>query len=100
MATGQSSRVVSASLKIAAEPGRIFELIADLAQQSRWDGNENRAEASARQRVRRVGEVFTMTLTHDGAIREDHVVEFECLRLVTPSSRCGPSSHWRRVDSL
>jgi pimeloyl-ACP methyl ester carboxylesterase len=31
----------------------------------------------AGQRVRRAGEVFTMTLTHDGAIRENHVVEFE-----------------------
>jgi hypothetical protein len=33
--------------------------------------------AMVQRRVRRAGEVFTMTLTHDGAIRENHVVEFE-----------------------
>jgi len=69
--------VVSASREIAARPGRIFELIADPAQQPRWDGNDNLADAPAGQRVRRAGEVFTMTLTHDGAIRENHVVEFK-----------------------
>jgi len=62
---------------MAAGPERIFELIADPAQQPRWDGNDNLAEAPAGQRVRRTGEVFTMTLTHDGAIRENHVVEFD-----------------------
>ena len=69
--------MVSASREIAAGPERIFELIADPAQQPRWDGNDNLASAPAGQRVRRAGEVFTMTLTHDGAIRENHVVEFE-----------------------
>ena len=69
--------MVNASREIAAGPGRIFELIADPAQQPRWDGNDNLAEAPGGQRVRRAGEVFTMTLTHDGAIRENHVVEFE-----------------------
>ena len=69
--------MVSASREIAAGPERIFELIADPAQQPRWDGNDNLAEAPAGQRVRRTGEVFTMRLTHDGAIRENHVVEFE-----------------------
>jgi uncharacterized protein YndB with AHSA1/START domain len=68
--------VVSASREIAAGAGRIFELIADPAQQPRWDGNDNLAMAPAGQRVRRVGEVFTMTLTK-GSIRENHVVEFE-----------------------
>jgi uncharacterized protein YndB with AHSA1/START domain len=34
--------VVSASREIAAGPGRIFELIADPAEQPRWDGNDNR----------------------------------------------------------
>jgi uncharacterized protein YndB with AHSA1/START domain len=78
MTTAQEQpRVVSASREIAAGPGRIFELIADPAQQPRWDGNDNLAEAPAGQRVRHAGEVFTMTLTHDGAIRENHVVEFE-----------------------
>ena len=69
--------MVSASREIAAGPRRIFELIADPAQQPRWDGNDNLAEAPAGQRVHAVGAVFTMTLTHDGAIRENHVVEFE-----------------------
>ena len=69
-------RVVSASREIAAEPGRIFELIADPAAQPRWDGNDNLAWAPAGQRVCRVGDVFTMTLTR-GAIRENHVVEFD-----------------------
>jgi len=78
MRTAQEQpRVVSASREIAAGPGRIFDLIADPAQQPRWDGNDNLADAPAGQRVRRAGEVFAMTLTHDGAIRENHVVEFE-----------------------
>lgn len=68
--------MVSASREIAAGPGRIFELIADPAQQPRWDGNDNLAAAPAGQRVRRAGEVFTMTLTQ-GSVRENHVVEFE-----------------------
>ena len=68
--------MVSASREIAASPGRIFELIADPAAQPRWDGNDNLAWAPAGQRVRRTGEVFTMTLTR-GSIRENHVVEFE-----------------------
>ena len=78
MTTAQEEmRVVSASREIAAGPERIFELIADPAQQPCWDGNDNLAGAPAGQRVRRAGEVFTMTLTRDGAIRENHVVEFE-----------------------
>ncbi len=72
----QPPRVVSASREIAAGPGTIFELIADPAAQPRWDGNDNLAAAPAGQRVRRAGDVFTMTLTR-GAIRENHVVEFE-----------------------
>ena len=72
----EAPRVVSASREIAARPGQIFELIADPAQQPRWDGNDNLAAASAGQRVRRAGDVFTMTLTR-GSIRENHVVEFE-----------------------
>ena len=68
--------MVSASREIAAEPGRIFELIADPAQQPRWDGNDNLGQAAAGQRVRGVGDVFTMTLT-TGMVRENHVVEFE-----------------------
>lgn len=69
-------RVVSASRQIAAGPGPIFELIADPAAQPRWDGNDNLAGAEGGQRVRRAGDVFTMTLTR-GGIRENHVIEFE-----------------------
>ena len=36
----EEPRVVSASREIAAGPERIFELIADPAQQPGWDGNE------------------------------------------------------------
>jgi uncharacterized protein YndB with AHSA1/START domain len=65
MTTAQEQpRVVGPSREIAAGPERIFELIADPAQQPRWDGNDNLAEAPAGQRVRRAGEVFTMRLTH------------------------------------
>jgi uncharacterized protein YndB with AHSA1/START domain len=77
MSTEQDApRVVSASREIAAGPGRIFELIADPAQQPRWDGNDNLAAAPAGQRVRRAGDVFIMKLTR-GSIRENHVVEFD-----------------------
>ncbi|MGH3423770.1 MAG: SRPBCC family protein [Nocardioidaceae bacterium] len=74
---GQAPRVVAASREIAADAGRIFELIADPALQPRWDGNDNLAEAAAGQRVRKVGDVFTMTLTGDGAVRENQVIEFD-----------------------
>jgi hypothetical protein len=47
----EQPRVVSASREIAAGPGRIFELIADPAQQPRWDGNDNLAAAPGGQRV-------------------------------------------------
>jgi len=73
--------VVSASRGIAAGPGPIFALIADPARQPQWDGNDNLAEAAAGQRVRHVGDVFTMTLT-TGAVRDNHVVEFEEGRLI------------------
>ncbi len=72
----EAPRVVSATREIAADPERIFELIADPAAQPRWDGNDNLAWAPAGQRVRRAGEVFTMTLT-GGSIRQNHVVEFD-----------------------
>src|ERR1700749_3860380 len=77
MTTDQEApRVVSASRETAAGRGRIFELIADPAQQPRWDGNDNLAAAPEGHRVRQPGDVFTMTLT-TGAIRENHVVEFD-----------------------
>lgn len=73
---GEIPRVVSVTREIAANAGRIFELIADPVQQPRWDGNDNLAEGAGGQRVRAVGDVFTMTLT-SGAVRENHVVEFQ-----------------------
>jgi uncharacterized protein YndB with AHSA1/START domain len=68
-------RVVSTTREISAPAGEIFELIADPAQQPRWDGNHNLKEAPSGQRVRAVGDVFTMILT-GGQVRENHVVEF------------------------
>ena len=70
-----AARVVTASREIAAPAATVFELIADVAQQPRWDGNDNLAEATPT-RVRAVGEVFSMTLT-TGQVRQNHVVEFE-----------------------
>jgi uncharacterized protein YndB with AHSA1/START domain len=67
--------IVSASRDVAAPAAAIFELIADPAQQPRWDGNDNLAEAAPGQRVRAVGDVFTMTNT-SGKVRENRVVEF------------------------
>lgn len=63
MAGMTESRVVHASRDIAAPAAAIFELIADPAQQPRWDGNDNLAEAPAGQRVHAVGDVFAMTTT-------------------------------------
>jgi uncharacterized protein YndB with AHSA1/START domain len=68
-------RVVAASREITAGAQQIFELIADPAQQPRWDGNDNLSEAPGGQRVHAVGDVFTMTTTK-GNVRENHVVEF------------------------
>lgn len=72
----ETPTVVTAHREIAASAERIFELIADPAQQPRWDGNANLAEAPEGQRVRGTGEVFTMSLTRSG-VRANHVVEFE-----------------------
>lgn len=79
--TDEPSRVVRASREIEAPAERIFELIADPAQQPSWDGNDNLAEAEPDQRVRAVGDVFTMRLTYRG-VRENRVVEFEEARRV------------------
>jgi uncharacterized protein YndB with AHSA1/START domain len=76
-----TSTVVSASREIAAPAEKIFELIADPSLQPRWDGNDNLAEAPTGQRVRSVGDVFTMTITM-GSVRENHVVEFDEGRLL------------------
>ena len=69
------TNVVRAGREIAAPAERIFELIADPARQPEWDGNDNLAAAPSGQRVRQVGDVFTMNLTN-GGVRENHVVEF------------------------
>lgn len=69
-------RIVHASQDVAASAELIFELIADPARQPEWDGNDNLAAAPAGQRVRQVGDVFTMTLT-GGKVRDNHVVELE-----------------------
>ena len=91
--------MVSASREIEAGTGRIFELIADPAAQPGWDGNDNLASAPAGQRVRRTGDVFTMTLTHDGSIRENHVTEFEEGRRIAwrpaESGQRPPGHLWR-----
>ena len=98
------SRVVSASRDVAAPVDVIFELIADPSQHPRWDGSDNLAEAPPGQRVRRAGEVFTMTLLND-AVRENHVEEFDEGRLIAwrPSELGGtPPGHlWRwELESL
>ena len=68
-------RVVRAAREIGASADRIFELIADPEQQPRWDGNDNLKEAAPGQRVRTVGDVFTMRLKR-GGIRDNRVVDF------------------------
>jgi uncharacterized protein YndB with AHSA1/START domain len=94
----QELRVASAGRDISASARQIFELIADPSQQPRWDGNDNLSEAPAGQRVRAVGDVFTMTLT-GGQVRENHVVEFdEGLRIAWRPAEPGqePPGHlWR-----
>lgn len=92
-------RVVHASRVVAAPADAIFALIADPQQQPRWDGNDNLASADPGQRVTAVGDVFTMVLTHDGVVRENHVEEFAEGRLIAwrpaePGKR--PPGHlWR-----
>ena len=96
--TTEVPRVVSASGEIAAGADRIFELIADPAQQPRWDGNDNLAEARTGQRVRGSGDVFTTTLSN-GQMRENHVVEFNEGRriawLPAEPGREPPGHRWR-----
>lgn len=71
-----TDRIVHASREIAAPAAAIFELIADPAAQPSWDGNDNLTQAEPGQRVRGVGDVFTMAITQ-GGVRENRVVEFE-----------------------
>jgi uncharacterized protein YndB with AHSA1/START domain len=90
--------VVATSRVLAADAEVIFEFIADPARQPLWDGNENLAAAPEGQRVRRVGDVFTMTLSR-GSVRHNHVVEFVEGRAIAwrPSEPGGdPPGHlWR-----
>src|SRR3954451_16660340 len=94
----EEQKVVSAQLVIDAAAPVVFELIAHPARQPAWDGNDNLATAAEGQRVRAVGDVFTMTLT-GGAVRENRVVEFEEARRIAwlPSEpEAEPPGHlWR-----
>jgi len=94
----EAPRVVCVSREIGAGAQAIFALIADPAVQPSWDGNKNLAEAAEAQRVRGVGDVFTMTITQ-GSVRENHVVEFdEARRIAWLPSEPGqqPPGHlWR-----
>jgi len=94
----EQTRVVSTTREVSAGAAQIFELIADPAEQPRWDGNHNLAEAAPGQRVRAVGDVFLMTLS-GGNIRENRIVEYEEGRRIAwrPSEPGGrPPGHlWR-----
>jgi uncharacterized protein YndB with AHSA1/START domain len=94
----EALRVVSASRTIEAGAPEIFELIADPAQQPRWDGNGNLLEAPSGQRVRAVGDVFVMTITQ-GGVRDNHVVEFDEGRRIAwrpaESGKDTPGHLWR-----
>ena len=76
MTDDDAPRVVSAERVVGSGAAAVFELIADPAQQPRWDGNDNLDAADPGQRVRAVGDVFRMRTTK-GNVRENHVVEFE-----------------------
>jgi uncharacterized protein YndB with AHSA1/START domain len=75
MEPDSDERIISATRAMSAGAERIFDLIADPSLQPSWDGNNNLASAAPGQRVRQVGDVFKTTLTN-GAVRENHVVEF------------------------
>lgn len=91
-------RIVHASREVAAPAAVIFELIADPANQPRWDGNDNLAEAAPGQRVRAVGDVFVMNNV-SGRVRENTVVEFaEGHRIAwkpNPPGELQPGQLWR-----
>jgi uncharacterized protein YndB with AHSA1/START domain len=93
------TRVVSASREIDSDAATIFEMIADPSRQPEWDGNDNLEQADPGQRVRAVGDVFTMILTKDLAVRQNHVVAFEEGRLIAwrPSEvgQPQPGHEWR-----
>ncbi len=74
-------RIVRASRYVNASSKAVFELLADPARRSQWDGNGNVADAPIDQRVSGVGDVF-MAVPSGGSIRENHVVEFDEGRLI------------------
>lgn len=78
----EESKVASATAVVEAPADVVFEQIADPANQPAWDGNDNLARAAPGQRVRAVGDVFSMVLIKDDMVRENHVVEFEEGRLI------------------
>lgn len=94
----EETRIITAERTIAADAATVFELIADPAQQPRWDGNENLQEAGPGQRVHAVGDVFVMTNIGDRQ-RENRVVEFEEGRriawLPAPVGEPAPGQLWR-----
>ena len=94
----QPARIVRATRDIQAEAATVFELIADPAEQPRWDGNDNLRHADPGQRIRAVGDVFNMQLRRHG-LRENTVVEFEEGRLIAwrPNvpGRKPPGHLWR-----
>lgn len=94
----EEERIVSATRVISASAARIFELIADPSRQPSWDGNNNLASSAPGQRVRQVGDVFKTTLTN-GAVRENHVVEFvECSKIAwcpAEPNKQPPGHLWR-----
>lgn len=94
----EESRVISYERVVEAQPARVFAMIADPAVQPRWDGNDNLRSAGDGQRVRAVGDVFVMTLS-GGAVRENHVVEFEEERRIAwrpaEPGRRPPGHLWR-----
>jgi len=71
------TKIVTATRTIDARAAALFELIADPSRQPAWDGNDNLAHADVGQRVHGVGDVFHTVLTGDGAVRDNHVVEFD-----------------------
>jgi uncharacterized protein YndB with AHSA1/START domain len=90
--------VVTSERVVHAPPETIFELIADPARQPEWDGNDNLAWAEPGQRVRAVGDVFTVTLTK-GTPRPNRVVAFEEGRVIAwrpaPTGEPEPGHEWR-----
>ena len=94
----EQARIVTVERVIHADAASIFELIAEPTNQPRWDGMDNLVEAKPGQRVREVGDVFTM-LVHSGELRENHVVEFvEGARIAwlpAPPAEEPPGHLWR-----